>query len=345
LKPELETVVGQRLPRKIFVRATNWIGDGVMMTPALGAVRETFPDAEIVVAANPLVAQLFSHHPWCDRVMVYDRKGPHKGVRGFLRFVREVRGEGFDLAILMQKAFEAALLTYLAKVPRRIGFSSDGRRFLLTSSTSLTSAVKRLHHSRHYLHMLRTFGIEGEAQNLTLKLTAEEEANAKERLGDGRWVAINPGAAYGSAKRWYPERFAAVADTLASELGLRVVLIGGPGEKQIGHDIEEMMAGECLNLVGETSVREMMAVISRSVLMVTNDSGPMHVAAALQVPIVAIFGPTDHTTTYPWSEQYQVVRAEVDCAPCLKRTCPTDHRCMLSVTSDDVVKAAKMFIA
>jgi len=345
LKPELTAVVGQQMPRKIFVRATNWIGDGVMMTPALGAIRETFPDAEIVVAANPLVAQLFTQHPWCDRVMVYDRKGLHKGLRGFFRFIREVRAEGFDLAILLQKAFEAALLAFLAKIPRRIGFSTDARRLLLTSSTALTDEVKYLHHSRHYLHMLRTFGIEGETQNLTLQLTSEEEARAVETLGEGRWVAINPGAAYGSAKRWYPERFAAVADTLAGELNVRVVLIGGPGEKQIGQDIEEAMTGECLNLIGETSVREMMAVISRCVLMITNDSGPMHVAAALQVPIIAIFGPTDHTTTYPWSELYQVVRAEVECAPCLKRTCPTDHRCMLSVSSDDVVKAARKFIA
>ncbi|PLX89188.1 MAG: lipopolysaccharide heptosyltransferase II, partial [Desulfuromonas sp.] len=133
---------------------------------------------------------------------------------------------------------------------------------------------------------------------------------------------------------------AAVGDILAERYNAKIVIIGGPGEKEIGHDIERVMKSRPRNLVGTTSVREMMAVINACRLIVTNDSGPMHVAAALNVPVVAIFGPTDHTTTYPWCEHYKIVRSNVDCAPCLKRKCPTDHCCMLNVTVDDVVNSA-----
>ncbi len=331
-------------PAKIFVRATNWIGDGVMMTPALGVIREAFPDAEIVVAANPLVAQLFSGHPWCDRVMVYDAAGRHRGVNGLWRFSQEVRAERFDLAILLQKAFKAALLAFLAGIPERIGFATDGRGLLLTGRTRLTAAIRSLHHSRHYLEMLKAFGIEGSVSDLELHLSDGERTCADALLGGGDWLVLNPGAAYGSAKRWYPERFAEVGDRLAQERGMRVVIVGGPGEKEIGRDIAAAMTRPPVNLVGQTSVREMMAVIARGRLVVTNDSGPMHVAAAFGVPIVAIFGPTDHTTTYPWCERYRIVRSEEECAPCCKRTCPIDHRCMKNVTADDVVAAANTLL-
>ncbi|HKL48300.1 MAG TPA: lipopolysaccharide heptosyltransferase II, partial [Desulfuromonadales bacterium] len=322
---------------RIMVRATNWIGDGVMMTPALEAIRTFFPQAEITVVANPLVAQLFTHHPWCDRVMVYDRKGEHRGFAGLWRFSRKLKSQRFDLAILLQKAFEPALLAFLARIPERIGFSTDGRGFLLSRRTPLTDDVRCQHHSRHYLHMLRQFGIEGGSGDQYLEVSAPERQWAEEKLGHGSFIAINPGAAYGSAKRWIPERFAEVGDRLADEYGVRIVLTGGPGEAEIGSDIESFMTRKPLNLIGRTSIRQMMAIIDRCRLMVSNDSGPMHVAAALDVPVVAVFGATDHTTTYPWTKQYRVVRRDFECAPCLKRQCPTDHRCMEAVTVDDVL--------
>jgi heptosyltransferase-2 len=330
--------------KKILVRSTNWIGDAVMTTPALEAIRTTFPRAEIVVVANPMVAQLFTPHPWCDRVIVYDRKSEHKGLAGLWRFAGHLKEQHFDLAILLQKAFEAALLIFLAGVPERIGFSTDGRGFLLTRRTPLTAELRRQHHSRHYLQMLQQFGITGGSGDLLLEVSHVEQKWAKERLGSGSFFAINPGAAYGSAKRWIPERFAEVGDSLARQYGVKIVLTGGPGEMEIGRDIESFMLEKPLNLIGRTSVRQMMAVINRCRLMVTNDSGPMHVAAALGVPIVAIFGPTDHTTTYPWAKQYRIVRKDLECAPCLKRQCPTDHRCMKEITTEDVLRAARQLL-
>lgn len=324
-----------------MVRMPNWVGDAVMATPALGAIRKTFPQAHITIVANPLVGELFTCHPDCDQVIRFEKRSSHRGIGGFWRFCRSLRSEHFDLAFLLQNAFEAAAMAVLAGIPRRAGYCTDGRRLLLNAGVPAVDKKHGLHHVDYYLQMLRHLGIVGEDRRLRLALTHAEQDWAARRLGSGKWVAVNPGASYGAAKRWIPERFAAVADGLAAEFGVRVVLTGGPGEIEIGSDIERSMKTVPLNLIGQTSVRELMAVLSHCRLMVTNDSGPMHVAAAFDVPIVAVFGPTDHTTTSPLSDNCRIVRSEVDCAPCMLRECPIDHRCMTGVTADMVLAAAR----
>lgn len=330
--------------RKILIRSTNWIGDAVMTTPALGMVRETFPHAEILVAANPIVAELFRFHPYCDGVLVFDKKKDHKGIQGFFRFCRNLRQEKFDLAILFQNAVEAAVMTRLAKIPIRAGYRTDGRGFLLSHGVPVGEAERRLHHTDYYRHMVQALGIDGGDGSLRLACTEEEISWAETKLQKGRWIAINPGAAFGSAKRWFPDRFAVVANVLAEERNARIVLIGGPDEIGVGREIETFMRAPVLNLIGKTSVREMMAILSRCRLVVTNDSGPMHVAAAFGIPITAVFGPTDHTTTGPLISSCRIVRKETECAPCLLRRCPTDHRCMKSVTAEDVLEAGRSLL-
>ncbi len=325
---------------KIFIRTTNWIGDAVMTTPALGTVRAAFPQAEIVVAANPVVTELLRHHPDCDRLLRYDKKGPHRGIGGLLRFCGEIRRERFDLAILFQNAIEAAIMTTLAGVPRRAGYTTDGRALLLTHRVWGWRRARRLHHTDYYRNMLAGLGIEGGPGRLRLHCTEAEQAWAQTQLGDGSWAAINPGATYGSAKRWFPERFAAVADAVAEAFSARILIVGGPNEAEIGGEVAAGMRGPSLNLAGKTSVRQLMALLSQCRLLITNDSGPMHVAAAFGVPIVAIFGSTDHTTTSPPSPSCRIVRKATACAPCLKTECPTDHRCMTAISVADVVGAA-----
>jgi heptosyltransferase-2 len=196
--------------------------------------------------------------------------------------------------------------------------------------------------------MLAEWGIAPSGKGLHLTVTPEEQSALAATLeqngiGCGDFLlGINPGATYGSAKRWYPERFAKVADDLARLWGAQVVITGGPGEAGIAGEIESVMAGRCLNMAGRTSVRELTALIKRCNFFVTNDSGPMHIAAAFNVPLVAIFGSTDNTTTSPYSERSVVVRSDAACAPCLERECPTDHRCMTAVTADQVVQAAQL---
>ncbi|MFP5214172.1 MAG: lipopolysaccharide heptosyltransferase II, partial [Acidobacteriota bacterium] len=181
----------------------------------------------------------------------------------------------------------------------------------------------------------------GGSGELLLRCTEDELAWTRETLGPGGWAAINPGAAFGSAKRWIPSRFAEVGERIAREFGLSILLTGGPGEVDLGREIEEAMTVKPLNLIGKTSVRKMMALLSMCRLMVTNDSGPMHVAAAFSIPTVALFGSTDHTTTSPLTSRFRIVRKDTECAPCLKRQCSTDHRCMTGITVEDVMEAVQ----
>lgn len=327
-----------------MVRTANWVGDAVMTLPAMTAVRETYPEAYIVVVANPLVAQLLENHPACDEIIIFNKKTEHAGILGMLKFTAILRRQKFDCAILFQYAIEAALMSFLAGIPRRVGFTTDGRRFLLTHPVPFSEVEKTIHQADAFLRIVNYYGIEASKKVQELALLEKEQQWAKEHLPDGPVVVINPGAAYGAAKRWYPERFAAVGDLLAQEYGMTSVLTGGPGEVEIGRDIESAMQSPVLNFIGKTSVRQMMSLIDAASLMITNDSGPMHVGAAFKVPIVAVFGPTNHTTTSPFTDDYRIVRNNVECSPCMLRECPIDHRCMDRVTVDDVMKAVRSFL-
>jgi heptosyltransferase II len=338
-------------PASLMVRATNWLGDAVMTTPALAAVREGFPDARIVLLARPLVAELFRYHPDVDEVMVYERPGRHDGAIGRLRLAGELRLRRFDGALLFQNAFDAALIAFLGRIPERAGYPTDGRRILLTLPVPLTPGILERHEVEYYLCLLEGLGIPRPVPAvLKLGVTEQEREAMATRLaslGIGRGapiVTINPGATYGSAKRWYPDRFAAVADALSAEWGTAVVVIGSAAEAPLAGEIEAAMRNLPVNLAGKTTVRELMALLSLSSFLVTNDSGPMHIGAALGVPLVAIFGPTDWRRTSPWSPSAKVVRVEIDCSPCRRRVCDRGHECMLGVTPGMVVDAARQLL-
>lgn len=331
---------------KLLIRAVNWVGDAVMTTPALAVIRENFPQAEIVLLANPLVSQLFMPHPAVDRVITFDRHGVHKGLAGRLRLASQLRKQAFDAAIILPNSFESALIPWLAGIPIRLGKSSDGRGFMLTERFRPDPLKPAAHEVEYYLELLRSFGISGQTRAPQLMVTPEESREAGLRLAehgitvDDFVVGINPGAAFGSAKRWFPERFAEVAGRLTAAWNAKIAIFGGPGETDIAAGIERHLAGPCCNLAGKTNLRELMALIRRCNFFISNDSGPMHIAAALGVPLVAIFGSTDHATTSPYTDKAVIVRKEIECAPCKLRECPTDHRCMTAVSADDVVQAA-----
>lgn len=323
-----------------------------MTTPALGAIRSAFPEARIVAVARPLVAELFRRHPAIDDLVVYDSKGEHSGGQGRLRMAKELRRYRFDAAILLQNAFDAALLAFLAGIPERAGYATDGRRILLSRSVPATDEILSLHHVEYYLRLLAELGISRpETVSLTLRVSGEERGALRDRLASlgipegGRIVGINPGATYGSSKRWYPDRFAAVADALAEEWDASIVLMGSLPEAPLADEIEAAMRHRPVNLAGRTTVRELMALLSECFLLVTNDSGPMHIAAAFDIPIAAIFGPTDWNKTSPWTERARVVRVDVDCSPCRLRECDRGHECMLGITPEMVVDAARGLVA
>ena len=332
--------------RKILIRSVNWIGDAVMTTPAISIIREHFPHAKITILANEPVSQLFSNHPGIDKVITFKRQGKHHGVAGRLRLAAELRKQAFDLAIILPNSFDSALVPWLAGIPARIGKCSDGRTLLLNGRYTAAKGAPPCHEVEYYLNLMRYFGITGSCTQPHLFITPEEADRASGLLAENGIqpadfvLGINPGASYGSAKRWYPDRFAEVARRLADEWSAKVVIFGGPGETAIAGDIESRLEGAAMNLAGKTSVRELMSLIRRCNFFITNDSGPMHIAAAFDVPLVAIFGSTDHTGTSPYNKKAVVVRSDVECAPCKLRECPTDHRCMTAVTEETVIAAA-----
>ena len=338
--------------RRLLVRGPNWIGDAVMSEPALAALRELFPTAEITLLVKPAIAELLRGHPALQRILVYEDPGRHVGITGKWTLAGTLRRLRFDLAILFQNAFEAALLTFLAGIPRRYGYATDGRRFLLSDPIAVPERTKIGHQVQYYLDMLRPLGSERPAGSPRLFLSQEEEQAMDQRLAEAGvdesdlLVGLNPGSTYGSAKRWLPERFAETADRLSQEQGMqsgrrvRVVIVGARGEEVLGRAIADRMQVKPIQLSGRTTMRELMAVIKRCDLFLTNDTGPMHLAASFGVPVVALFGPTDSRTTSPFGSGHTIVRHPVECAPCLLRECPIDHRCMTRISVDEVYGAA-----
>jgi len=336
---------------RILVRATNWVGDAVMSLPALQAIRKRFPDAHIAVLARPWVADLYKRQKFADRVILHTAGKGAGDWRGKWRLSQILRAGHFDAAILLQNAFEAALIARLAGIPRRIGYDRDGRGFLLTHAIPVPRPGEiRLHESYYYLEMLRRAGILKEIPEVK-QIRLEDTDTARQAGGErlaaaglrGPVVGVSPGAAFGSAKQWYPERFAEAATRVAAAHGAGVAVFGSAGEKALCEQVAGQISGTgrpARNFAGETSLSEFMEMAAACLVMLTNDSGAMHIAAALGVPTVAVFGPTDHTATCPLSPLARIVREPVDCSPCKLRECPTDHRCMERVSVERVAKVA-----
>lgn len=337
--------------KRILVRGPNWLGDAVMCEPALRGLRSLFPEAQIALLVKPAVADLFAGHPALTRVLTYDTKGRHAGLSGKWVLAGQLRRQDFDLAVLFQNAFEAAFLTFLAGVPRRYGYATDARSLLLTDPVAVPDRRTLVHQVHYYWDLLKPLGLTGDPSAPELVVFPEEEQAMAGRFSQGGVtpsdvvVGINPGSTYGGAKRWLPERFAEVTDRLCHTIRMSrgqevsVVIFGAKGEERLGQEIAANLSSKSLVLSGATTIRELMAAVKRCEVLVTNDTGPMHIAAAFQVPVVAIFGPTDWRTTSPFGSAHAIVRQPVDCAPCLLRECPIDHRCMTRVTVDQVYEA------
>ena len=330
---------------KILIRGPNWVGDAVLAIPALKAVRERFPRAEITLLVRPWVAGLFSSAPYVDRVWSVKRPTT---LKNWVRITRDIRGRRFDLALLLPNSFESALMMFMGRVRQRIGYATDGRRWMLTDA--VTKASEPRHQIHYYLELAKALSAATDRPSIAIEATPLERDSARRLLAaegipvSAPFLVLNPGAAYGSAKRWHQERFAKVADNLAAEMGLHVALIGSEVEGAVANRICESMTRRTAVLNGKTSLETLIGVLAESTLMITNDSGPMHMAAALGIPTVAIFGPTDETTTGPYGPLTRVVKHAVECSPCLLRECPIDHRCMNAVTVDEVCRAARELV-
>ena len=330
--------------RKILVRATNWVGDAVMSLPALRALHEKFSSAEISILAKPWVADLYGREPFCHRVIPY----APSGLASKWRTAKSLRRENFDCAILLQNAFEAAAVAFLAGIPERIGYARDGRSALLTRAIRVPKTGEIPPHERfYYLELLHRAGIldrlpESQSIRLDGAPAARLAGVARFRaLGMGEnIVGISPGAAYGTAKQWLPDRFAAAASRVALDLGGKVAIFGSGTERELCAFVESACTVPAKNFAGETSLGEFIEMAAACRVYLTNDSGAMHIASALGVPTVTVFGATDDIGTGPTGPLARIVREPVECSPCLKRECPIDHRCMTRIEPDRVAQVA-----
>jgi len=341
---------------KILVRVPNWVGDAVMCLPALEAIRERWREEEIAVLGRAWVAGLFEGQGIADRLLVFDHAGRHRGMYGVERLAAELRREHFDCAVLFQNAFQAAWLTWRAGIVERIGYARDARSWLLTQAIPLPEPGETpLHESYYYLELLRRAGWLKQLPQLDhirVRVVPEALQRAEEMLervgvpGAPRTVrvAIAPGAAYGSAKCWPVERFAALADRLIADFGADVILFGSAAERDVAGRIAAAMRRRPTQLAGETAIGDLPALFAACDLFIGNDSGAMHVAAAVGLPVVAIFGPTDADGTAPVTPRKTLLQQRVACSPCFLRHCPIDHRCMTRVEVGAVFAAAREWI-
>ena len=321
---------------KILIRATNWIGDAIMALPALRAVRARFPDAKIAILARPYVVDIYRGQKICDELLAYDPKGVHAGMGGRERLAHELRAQNFDVALLIQNAFDAAWLAWRAGIPQRIGYARDGRSLLLTKRIAVPKRGEiALHEQFYYLELLRRAGwINSLPQESCVKLEVSNQQGrrAEETLryacacqGAPR-IAIGAGASYGSAKCWPPDRFADFVNRFRLHTDADIIsTFGTAAEQQVADAIAAGIKGPSISLVGKATTADLPALLSRCQLFVGNDSGAMHVAAAVGLPVVAIFGPTDPDGTAPITSRCTIVQEKPYCSPCFLRRCPIDR--------------------
>src|SRR5712664_973899 len=322
-----------------------------MALPALRAVRKRFPDAEIAIVGRPYVADIYRDQDICNQLIPYDPRGSHAGIRGRERLAAQLRAQGFDVALLLQNAFDAAWLAWRADIPERIGYARDGRSLLLTKRIRAPKSGEiRAHEQFYYLELLRRTGwIDTLPSESVVRLNvaedqrkrAEQTLSAAGARRNVPRIAIGAGASYGSAKCWPPERFADFVNRYRCHTDSDVILFGKAAEQQVADAIAAKITGSAISLVGKTAIADLPALLSRCQLFVGNDSGAMHVAAAVGLPVVAIFGPTDPYGTAPITPHCTVVQEKPYCSPCFLRRCPIDHRCMTNVQPQAVEAAAR----
>ncbi len=337
---------------RVLVRGANWVGDAAMTVPALRELRRVLPGAHITLATRGWAEGIFAGADFLDELLLIEEGA--RGLRSVGRQAREWRERRFDLALLLPNAFETALVAALARIPFRVGYATDGRGFLLSHRLPMPEWRAERHEIFYYLNlvaglerMLRgSSDVESRAPRPELHVSDERRRDARELLharGILRvrpLVALCPGSTNSRAKRWPAERFAALADKLIEEAGSDVVLVGSPEELEVSESVAALMSRKPFVLTGETTLAQTVALLGVADLLVTNDTGPAHVAASVGCPVVVIFGPTNPLTTRPYSTLAEVVREPPDCAPCMLRDCPIDHRCMTAITAEDVFSRA-----
>ena len=322
---------------EILIRSSNWLGDACMAVPAVRAIRRGRPDARVTILTPEKLAGFWRAVPEVDAVLAIPRD---KGILGAAKVIKQ-SGVRYDASVLLPNSLRSALESWLARIPRIVGYQGQSRKWLLDQIIPKKKRVTPTeHHVRHYLRIAWRLGANVEDPTLQDPLPGGgAKLSGKVRLG------ICAGAEYGSAKRWPLDRFAETIKQIMAELDAEIVLFGAPGEKAMGEELSGLLDGKCENLVGSTSLEGLMQELRRCHLLLTNDTGTMHLAALLGTPVVAIFGSTEPAWTGPLGVGHTVIRQHVECSPCFLRECPLDFRCMKAVTPELVSGAVRRALA
>lgn len=330
---------------KIIVRIPNWIGDAIMCTPAIKELKDIMPDSSLTVLGREWVLSVFEANNSVDELM------PIKDKKHFTALIQEgqnLKKFNFDIAFAFTNSISSVIPFFFANIPVRVGYSTDFRGFMLTHSYNVPKNKKKIHEIHYYLNLVANYfnvsennrdnnslilnpSVKGisEADNLLKKLSVTAENFI---------IVINPFASYGGAKKWHGERFAKLSQKLLEAIPNSILLIvGAKKDFYEGQHIAELIGEKVHNLTGQTTLSGSIAIINRSNLFITNDSGPMHIGAALNRPMIAIFGSTNPITTGPLSQNATVIKEQAPCSPCLLRECPKDFLCM------DLISVERVF--
>lgn len=351
-------------PLKILVVQPSWVGDAVMATPTLRSIRELYPEAHISYLLRRYVKGVYTGMPWADRLITYRTgKTRAKAGKGLFDLAGRLRSAKFDLAILLPNSFKSALICKMARIKRIVGYDRDGRGFLLSDKLLPIKERGKFIPTpivKTYLGIANYLG--GKNRDVAMKLfvTDSEKREGADVLslagldaaidrpgsrGGSPLILLNPGANYGAAKCWHPENFAALGDRLVEESGATVMISAAPKERRIVDAVLLHMKHRPIDLSNMgLSLGGLKEIVRRCDLMITNDTGPRHIAAALDVPVVTIFGPTHPQWTEIFYPKERQVAVKVFCGPCQKKVCPLDHRCMTRVTPGMVFDAATQLL-
>jgi heptosyltransferase-2 len=335
---------------KILVRGTNWIGDAVMTIPALRELRRIFPDSHIALHTRAWAEGIFRDADFLDEIIAYENKGfATVFTQGTL-----LAREGFDLGVIFPNSFESALQMKLGRVRRRFGYATDSRTILLSDAVEVPEWKASRHEVSYYLNLVA----EVEKRMLSTETVGRDEPSTRlpvsierrERIGrflkaagldpNGKIVGLGVGSTNSRAKRWLPESYAKLSDNL-QESGVQVVLLGSNDERDVADTIAGLARSQPVILAGKTDLSEATALLSELDLLISNDMGLAHIAAAVGTKTLTIFGPTNPVTTAPLSPNASIIREPVECSPCMLRDCPIDHRCMTRISVERVFQLAQ----
>ncbi len=330
-------------PRRILIREPNWVGDNIFTLPAVLELRRRFPEASLAVLTRPGIAPFWELVPGVEEIIPFPFRGGLRDLRGKLSLARRLRRREFDLAVVFPRSFESAFWIFLSGVPERWGYREEGRSLLLTRGARAPGGYRHTHRIDYYYRLLPGTDPDSPAPLACLELAAGLRLDARARLErefgsvrGGPLIGLHPRASHGPAKCWPLEHFGRLARRLGEELGARVLLFGTPVESELNARVAASGGGRTRDMTGKTGLKELAGLLALCDVAVGNDTGPIHLAAAMGTPVVALFGSSDPEATAPRGRKVRVIYRNLPCSPCLRQVCPRDTACLADISPGEV---------